>query len=88
MAAIWYEDQHDGLGADFLAEYEFALDIIEHAPLQFPRLETMPSTVNIRRCTLQRFPYILIFESSPQETVVLAVAHTSRRPNYWSGRRP
>ncbi|RLT05905.1 MAG: type II toxin-antitoxin system RelE/ParE family toxin, partial [Planctomycetota bacterium] len=34
-----------------------------------------------------RFPYKIIFEMIQNEVVVLAVAHGSRRPNYWLKRR-
>ncbi len=35
------------------------------------------------------FPYILVFRELDAEVVmVLAVAHTSRRPDYWRGRKP
>lgn len=87
-AATWYEHKLLGLGDDFVATYAAALEAIEKEPLRYPRLETIRSRRNIRRCILRRFPYMVIFEVLPQETVALAVAHTSRRPNYWRGRRP
>lgn len=37
---------------------------------------------------VRRFPYVLIFrERSPESIMVMAVAHTSRRPGYWRSRR-
>jgi len=37
---------------------------------------------------VNRFPYLLIFgEQSPNVVMVVAVAHTSRRPGYWRHRR-
>lgn len=42
---------------------------------------------NFRWVRVRRFPYRHIFEStSPDAVLVLAVAHTSRRPGYWRGR--
>ena len=36
---------------------------------------------------VSRFPYLLIFrERSPNVIMVVAVAHTSRRPGYWRRR--
>ena len=87
-AACWYDDQLPGLGGDFLDAYEAALKRIEDCPTQFARLETTPPDVDIRRCILRRFPYLIIFELLAHETVVLAVAHASRRPDYWRGRGP
>jgi len=36
---------------------------------------------------LTRFPYSLIYTESGDEIRILAVAHHSRRPGYWRGRR-
>ncbi|MFO0870349.1 MAG: type II toxin-antitoxin system RelE/ParE family toxin [Pirellulales bacterium] len=84
-AACWYDDQSIGLGELFLAEYAAALSAIEVDPLRFSLLETEP-TGRFRRCILRRFPYAVIFEVLFQEILVLAVAHTSRRPGYWRDR--
>lgn len=40
-----------------------------------------------RRWLLTRFPYSLIYTIAGDEIRVLAVAHYSRRPGYWRGRR-
>ena len=87
-AAFWYDDQLQGLGDDFVAEYEAALEAIEKNPVQFSRLETARTARNIRRLVLRRFPYAVIYENLDDEVVVLAVGHTSRAPNYWYGREP
>ena len=84
-AACWYDDQSSGLGTLFLAEYAAALSAIEIDALRFGLLETEP-TGRFRRCLLRRFPFAVIFEILPEEVLVLAVAHTSRRPGYWRDR--
>ena len=35
----------------------------------------------------KRFPYTLVFRIQESSVRVIAVAHQSRRPGYWSGRR-
>ena len=40
-----------------------------------------------RRWLLTRFPYSLIYTVVGDEIRILAVAHHSRRPGYWRGRR-
>lgn len=84
-SAIWYDEQLVGLGDDFLDELSAALQKIEENPNRFPRLETAKSK-QIRRCCLARFPYLIIFEILDAEIVVLAVAHSQRRPNHWRKR--
>lgn len=86
-AACWYNAQSSGLGYDFLAKYEQALAGIENSPDRYPRLETLQTERDIRRCVLKRFPYYIVYENFSSETVVLAVAHASRRPNYWQNRQ-
>jgi hypothetical protein len=36
----------------------------------------------IRKATVQRFPYLIAFEKHEQRLLVLAVAHAKRRPLY------
>lgn len=84
----WYEGQA-GLGSEFIAAVESAYRRIERES------ETLPSAENpwpshrrdIRRCPVDGFPYQVIFEIQPEELVILAVAHGSRRPGYWSRRK-
>ena len=86
-AACWYEDQLPGLGDEFLVEIKFILEKIEKSPQQFGLLETLKSNRDIRRHVLRRFPFMVIYEICEKEIVVLAVAHTSRKPNYWKQRQ-
>lgn len=37
----------------------------------------------VRRLILERFPYDIVAIELPEETVVIAVAHHSRKPGYW-----
>lgn len=85
-SAAWYDDRQPGLGDDFLNAYAAALDVIEQQHEQFPLMETIRSRREIRRCLLKRFPYAIVFEVRKDELVVLAVAHASRKPNYWRRR--
>jgi plasmid stabilization system protein ParE len=39
-----------------------------------------------RRFILSGFPYDLIYAALPDETVIVAFAHHSRRPGYWKDR--
>jgi len=85
-AAAWYDLQRDGLGLELLAEVDSGVQRIRRAPLQFPRLETVPEEPHVRRLSLDRFPFALIYEESDEEIRILAVAHASRRPGYWKSR--
>ena len=56
-------------------------------PNRFSKLETLPDEQPYRRALLRIFRYAVIFEILPQEIAVIAIAHTSREPNYWLRRR-
>lgn len=88
QASLWYEERQEGLGDDFLAGVQAALEAIEANPSQFAELEKYRGPRNVRRYLLQRFPYLVVFEILAEEALVLAVAHGGRRPNYWKNRGP
>jgi mRNA-degrading endonuclease RelE of RelBE toxin-antitoxin system len=85
-AAFWYDDQTSGLGDDFLDEYVRRLEEIEASPERFPLLETNETEYLIRRAILRRFPYAIIYQVVAEQSVVLAIMHLSRRPDYWVNR--
>lgn len=87
IAAQWYEDRVAGLGERFLIDAVEALAAIEKHPRRFARSSYRTSR-EIRRRTLERFPYSIIYQVSASESVVVAVAHASRKPGYWRDRLP
>ncbi|MGH8701418.1 MAG: type II toxin-antitoxin system RelE/ParE family toxin, partial [Burkholderiales bacterium] len=45
-----------------------------------------PITPTARRILLNRFPYSVVYRTSSDEIIVIAVAHQRRRPGYWRRR--
>ena len=86
-AARWYSQQQRGLGKEFTQELKRCLRSLRANPTRLPLLETAPPNLEVRRVLTARFPYKIIFEIIQNEVVVLAVAHGSRRPDYWIKRR-
>ena len=84
-AAKWYEDHQPGLGERFLDEAVTALTAIERNPRRFSRVRYRTSR-EVRRRLLDHFSYAIIYEVRTSECVVVAVAHTARRPGYWRSR--
>ena len=41
---------------------------------------------DVRRRLIRRFPLGVLYRIDPDEIVILAVMHLSRRPDYWHGR--
>ena len=85
-AVAWYESEHAGLGRDFQAALDAALDLLEG---EIVPLTTMPGLAGRRgakKLMLRRFPYNIVVVERPNEYLVIAIAHQSRRPGYWRGR--
>ena len=82
-AAERYEDQASGLGGQFIDEVERAVSFVE----EHPGLGiTLGGRDNLRRWTLQRFPYYVIYRAEAESLYILAIAHQRRRPGYWKDR--
>lgn len=82
-AAAWYEARRRGLGLEFIAEIERVVASVAERPHAFPQWKTEDP---VRRALASRFPYAVFYDVEPDRVVVMAVAHSSRRPGYWGGR--
>lgn len=85
-AAIWYDDRQASLGTEFLAVVDQAFHQIRSGFRLLSKLETYNGPHDVRRLLLKRFPYAVIVLLRPDEILVVAVAHTRRRPLYWLDR--
>jgi plasmid stabilization system protein ParE len=81
-AARYYEDRSLGLGSDLLGEVERALNLISRDPEAYQRVGK-----RVRRRSLWRFPYNLIYAVYPDRIRIVAFAHQKRRPFYWRKRQ-
>jgi len=82
LTAVGYlELRTKGLGRRLLAEIRKAETIIAEFPESGE--ETRPG---IRKRLLRKFRYSLVYSVEEDEIVILAVAHASRRPEYWADR--
>ncbi|PYX79270.1 MAG: hypothetical protein DMG70_28565 [Acidobacteria bacterium] len=66
---------------DFIEELRRAVDTIREAPERWPLGKN-----NARRFLLWRFPFSIIYSEQESVITIWAVAHGSRRPEYWTGR--
>jgi hypothetical protein len=80
-AVEWYAQRQAGLGKDFSGEVRWALDQIIESPTLFPT-----ASFDVRRCLISLFPYCIVYKVIDSVVWVVAVAHTSRRPEYWINR--
>jgi len=84
-AAEWYEHQRYELGIELLAEVNRALTAISESPHTWPPASGF-SRRDVRRFLLSRFPYVVLYCVREAEVLVVAFAHTSRKPQYWRRR--
>lgn len=83
LAREWYAERSPDVAGRFQTAVDRAVERIVTARDSLP-----PLGENYRRVRVSRFPYVLVFRELTAEAVmVVAVAHTSRRPRYWRRRR-
>jgi len=85
-AADWYDKEREGLGKEFASAVEIAIDLIEEDTLPLSPMPGKSGTIGARRLILKRFPYDIVVIEGELETVVIAIAHHSRKPGYWRER--
>ncbi|MEE8587437.1 MAG: type II toxin-antitoxin system RelE/ParE family toxin [Acidobacteriota bacterium] len=82
-AARWYELQRRGLGHEFVAEVDAALNRLAQNPLQYQALYRQA-----RRVIVQRFPYGIFYRIEADKIVVFCVIDLRRNPSTWMKRIP
>lgn len=81
-AARYYEEEWAGLGEAFLITVRDGITSVTAQPYTWPVIRG-----RIRRRVLtSRFPFSIIYSVIEGHVLIVAVAHQSRRENYWSSR--
>jgi plasmid stabilization system protein ParE len=82
-AVDWYiHELAFDAASDFANEFDDALALLA----AFPELG-ISGRYETRVLTLRKFPYSLIYRVVQGHIRIIAVAHHSRRPGFWAGRR-
>lgn len=81
VEVAYYNGKEPGLGARFATAVEEATT----RAVAFP-LTGSPASKNTRRVFVRDFPFAIVYRQEPDGIVVFAVAHHSRRPDYWQPR--
>jgi plasmid stabilization system protein ParE len=79
----YYESCSAGLGVELEDEIDAVLETILQFPQAAPQWRDRPDR---RVAVLDRFPFTLVYQIKTNEIVILALAHMSRLPGYWSRR--
>ncbi len=83
-AAVWYEDQRPGLGAEMLDDFDACIaSAIVNLDMGSPAGTTALGNV-IRRYRLGRFRrYAILMAVIGEMPTIVAFEHSSRRPRFW-----
>lgn len=85
-AAVWYETQRSGLGAEFLASVDMALERIVNWPHAARLVDGVTPDLAVRKAPVPRFPYHVAYLETSEAIRILAFAHDRREPTYWHAR--
>jgi plasmid stabilization system protein ParE len=80
-ALEYYKAIEPRLAARLVNEFEAAIRRIEHYPNGWRALDD-----RLRQCVVRGFPYVIIYSVVQDGVVIVAFAHTHRRPGYWRDR--
>lgn len=82
-AADWYAlEAGRSTASKFITDFEQARARI----LDNPKMG-VEERAKARKIPFSHFPYSLIYRLGGRRVLIVAVAHQSRRPGYWAGRR-
>ena len=79
---FYRERESNEVAQDFEAELRRCTGLL----LRHPEIAPATGPRYVRRMVLNRFPYNLYYVIAGDLIRILAVAHQSRRPGYWSSR--
>jgi plasmid stabilization system protein ParE len=83
--AAQYAEDRFGLGRQFVAAVQAAIETIEASPERY-----QPVGRGVRIFRLKRLPYYIFYlhEAGSATITIYALAHHKRHPNYWRDRLP
>ena len=77
----WYFVRGEWAAARFLQAMDEGVRNIAESPARWPLADS-----GTRKYLLGTFPFALIYRELSSCVQIIAVAHTSRRPGFWTGR--
>jgi toxin ParE1/3/4 len=83
---LWYEGERSGLGDRLWQDIQAVTQLISDYPQigEVVRLARVSGV--IRRFPLRHFPFFVIYRELADHLEVVALAPTSKKPNYWRSR--
>ena len=82
-AYVCYEEQHVGLGDEFLNELEIAYRKIANNPHHYGFID---ENKILRDYLIRRFPYLIVYRIKDDTIEIIAVHHARKHPSKKHGR--
>jgi toxin ParE1/3/4 len=80
-SSLYYSKQIPGLGERFLKDVESCIQEIATSPKRHSRYFE-----DVHRCVMSQFPFGIYYREVGEKIRILAIAHSSRHPDYWKRR--
>ncbi|MGQ9688290.1 MAG: type II toxin-antitoxin system RelE/ParE family toxin [Desulfobaccales bacterium] len=80
-ARDWYAERSPAVAGACIRELFHAVEHVAAAPERWPRFSR-----DTRGYLFPKFLFSLIYRAGPKSILIVAVAHTKRRPGYWQNR--
>lgn len=62
------------------------LSRLRRIPLSAPIWPGLEAVREVRRAKVRRYPFLVVYMVHDQRLIILAVAHTKKKPGYWASR--
>jgi len=82
----WYDEREPGLGERFEGAARAAIEAIVNSPEAWAVWRGWQDEPLVRSKGVKNFPYSVVYFVQDDRIIIVAVAHTSRRPGYWQSR--
>ena len=80
-ALCWYAERNENAALEFESEFDRSIREIAAHPNRFPKCDDRH-----RFFLMRKYPFQIIYRIHDGRLVLIAIAHTSREPNYWANR--
>jgi toxin ParE1/3/4 len=80
-SADWYAERSEAAARGLALAVDAALKKIVRDPNRFTRIDSRHKS-----CSLERYPFQVVFRDDGARIYIVAIAHAARRPGYWQKR--
>jgi plasmid stabilization system protein ParE len=80
-SADWYAERSEAAARGFAEAVDAAIAKIADNPGRFLKIDARH-----RACSVERYPFQVVFRDDGIRIYIVAVAHAKRRPGYWKDR--